>query len=211
MGRPHRNFEIGVPYHIAHRGNQQQTLFESDMDRRYYLAKLGSLAKRNKVRIGGFCLMSNHVHFAVIPDCTKGISRCFGQLHRDYSEMLYTRRGRRGSNWEGRVYAGKMDARHAWNALRYIERNPVDAGMVDRASDWIWSSARMHCGYEKQWEFVNADVRREWIDPARWREVLGVPLEEEELETIDWIAVEEGLNARALLAVATSAVATSAA
>jgi hypothetical protein len=47
---------------------------------------------------------------------------------------------------------------------------------------------------------LNADVRREWVDPARWKAVLGVPLAEEELETIDWIAVEEGLNARSLLA-----------
>jgi putative transposase len=200
MGRPLRNIEIGVPYHIAHRGNQQATLFESDIDRRYYLSMLGSLAKRNRVRIGGFCLMSNHVHFAVVPDCTKGISRCFGQLHKCYSEMLNTRRGRRGCNWEGRVYAGKMDDRHAWNALRYIERNPVAAGLVAHASEWAWSSAGTHCGYEKQWRFLNVDVRREWVDPARWREVLGEPLAEEELETIEWISVEEGLNSRALLA-----------
>ncbi len=200
MGRPTRNIEIGVPYHVAHRGNKQIKLFESDIDRRYYLAMLGSLAKRHKIRIGGFCLMSNHVHFAVIPDCTKGISRCFGQLHKRYSEMLNTRCGRRGCSWEGRVYAAKMDDQHAWNALRYIERNPVVAGMVEHAADWKWSSARSHCGYEKQWQFLNADVRREWVDPARWKEVLGVPLAEEELETIDWIAVEEGLNARSLLA-----------
>jgi REP element-mobilizing transposase RayT len=75
MGRPHRNFEIGVPYHIAHRGNRQMRLFESDIDRRFYLAMLGSLARRHGIRVGGFCLMTNHVHFAVIPDCVKGISR----------------------------------------------------------------------------------------------------------------------------------------
>ena len=200
MGRPNRNFEIGVPYHVAHRGNQQMTLFESDADRRYYLAMLGSAARRHRVRIGGFCLMSNHVHFAVIPDCVKGISRCFGQVHKRYSEMLNTRRGRRGCCWEGRVYAGRMEPRHAMNALRYIERNPVQAGMVTNASDWPWSSARMHCGYPKDWDFVTADVRSEWVDPATWREALGIALTDEELGTVEWASVEDGLNARLLLA-----------
>jgi putative transposase len=200
MGRPNRNFEIGVPYHVAHRGNQQMTLFESDADRRYYLAMLGSAARRHRVRIGGFCLMSNHVHFAVIPDCVKGISRCFGQVHKRYSEMLNTRRGRRGCCWEGRVYAGRMEPRHAMNALRYIERNPVQAGMVRNASDWPWSSARMHCGYPKDWDFVTADVRSEWVDPASWREALGIALTDEELGTVEWASVEDGLNARLLLA-----------
>jgi putative transposase len=196
MGRPNRNFEIGIPYHIVHRGNQQMTLFESDIDRRYYIAMLGSLAKRNSVRIGGFCLMSNHVHFAVIPDCTKGISRCFGQLHKLYSEMLNARNGRRGSCWEGRFYAASMDERHAWNALRYIERNPVQARLVSDPTEWEWSSARMHCGGRREWGFMNAEVRSGWVEPSEWRKVLGVPLEEEELATISWIAVEEGLNAR---------------
>jgi len=199
MGRRNRLIEIGGAYHVVHRGNQQMKLFESELDRRYYLAMLGSLAKRNEVGIGGFCLMPNHVHFAVIPRCTKGISRCFGQLHKRYSEMLNTRRGRRGSCWEGRFYAARMDARHAWNALRYIERNPVAAGLVKDPVEWRWSSAGSHCNYGKEWDFLTVDVRGEWVDPARWREVLGVPLEEPELETIVWIAVEAGLNARGML------------
>jgi putative transposase len=199
MGRPLRNFEIGVPFHVAHRGNKQSTLFETDADRRFYLSMLASIARKNNVRIGGFCLMRNHVHFAVIPDCLKGISRCFGQLHKLYSESLNIRAGTRGASWEGRVYAAKMDARHAWNALRYIERNPVAAGIVADATDWAWSSARMHCGMESEWSFLTGDVRSQRVEPERWREVLRTPLREEELGTIDWVAVEEGLKARAAL------------
>ena len=103
MGRPLRNIEIGVPYHVVHRGNRQMKLFESDADRRYYLGMLGSFARRHSVRIAGFCLMTNHVHFAVIPGCTKGISRCFGQLHKRYAEMLNMRQGRRGCCWQRRL------------------------------------------------------------------------------------------------------------
>jgi putative transposase len=200
MGRRNRFFEIGQPYHIVHRGNQQMTLFESDGDRRYYLQMLSGLAKRHQVAIGGFCLMSNHVHFAVVPRCAKGASRCFGQLHKQYSEMLNARRGRRGSCWDGRFYSCHMTAAHAWNALRYIERNPVTAGLVKIASDWMWSSARTHCNYGKEWDFLSVDVRGDWVDPVHWRDVLGMPLDEEELGIIDWIAVEEGLNARRTLA-----------
>jgi hypothetical protein len=63
----------------------------------------------------------------------------------------------------------------------------------------------MHCGYGREWGFVNGEVRSDRVDPARWREVLGAPLGEEDLATIDWIAVEEGLNARNQRAVVAAA------
>lgn len=186
MGRKRRTVEIGFPHHVAHRGNHRQTLFESDTDRRYYLALVDRYSRSSGTQIAGFCLMDNHVHFVAIPSFLKSLSECFGRAHRAYSEHLNRRRGAHGSNWEGRFYSDVMSEAHTINALVYIERNPVDAGMVASASDWEWSSARQHCDYGQRWPLVNLDVRRAWVDPCAWRARLCEPLSEEDIATIPW-------------------------
>ncbi|MFM7051419.1 MAG: transposase, partial [Planctomycetota bacterium] len=186
MSRPRRNIEIGQPYHIAHRGNHKQTLFTRDEDRAYYLALVHRFSRLTYTQIAAFCLMDNHVHFVAVPECKNSLSQCFGRAHRAYSEFLNRRRGVHGASWEGRFYSAAMDPRHVLNAVRYIERNPVDAGMVSHASEWPWSSAHMHCGSGRRWLLVNADVRAEYVDPREWRRVLGEPLLEEELQQIAW-------------------------
>ncbi|MBI1302261.1 MAG: transposase [Phycisphaera sp.] len=189
MGRARRHVEIGVPHHVAHRGNHKQRLFRDDTDRRYYLALLHRFSRLTATRIAGFCLMSNHVHVIAVPDAKDSIAECFGRAHRKFSEHMNRRRGTRGANWEGRYFAQTMGSTHALNALRYIERNPVDAGLVDEATSWEWSSAAAHAGLGKRWPLLNFDVRGELANPTEWRARLGVALEEEELQVLHWPAV----------------------
>jgi putative transposase len=188
MGRARRHVEIGVPHHVAHRGNHKERLFEEDTDRRYYLALLHRFSRLTATRIAGFCLMSNHIHAIAVPDAKNSIAECFGRTHRKFSEHMNRRRGARGTNWEGRHFAQPMGFAHALNALRYIERNPVDAGLVQDATAWEWSSAGTHAAVGKQWPLINYDVRGELADPVAWRERLGVPLEEEEMQVLHWPA-----------------------
>jgi putative transposase len=188
MGRKLRRFAIGVPYHIAHRGNHKQNLFESDEDRLYYLSLLHRCSRMTGTRIAGFCLMSNHIHAIAIPSSLAGLSICFGAAHRRYSIFLNDRHGLRGSNWEGRFYSDAMDRHHAVNALRYIERNPVEAGLVRKAWDWRWSSAAHHCGLQAQWPLLTVDIRGQ-VDPFAWRDSLGSPMAEEDLMGIRWAAL----------------------
>jgi putative transposase len=188
MGRKLRRFAIGVPYHIAHRGNHKQDLFKSDEDRMYYLSLLHRCSRMTGTRIAGFCLMSNHIHAIAIPSSLAGLSRCFGSAHRRYSMFLNERNGLRGSNWEGRFYSDAMDQRHTVNALRYIERNPVEAGLVKSAWEWRWSSAAQHCGLEPHWPLLTTDIRAE-ADPFAWRVALGDPMAENELMEIRWAAL----------------------
>lgn len=193
MGRKTRQFQIGVPYHVAHRGNHRQCLFDSDADRHYYLALMTRAARLTRTGVAGFCLMSNHVHFVVIPQRRWSISECFGRVHRAYSEALNLRRGRHGGNWEGRFFSESLDDTHALNALRYIERNPVKAGMVEEAWKWPWSSASQHCGDAVRWPLLNSRLGVMPPDPHSWRSLLTAPLSPAELETVAWdVIVESG-------------------
>ena len=69
-----------------------------------------------------------------------------GLPHQAYSSWLNRRQGESGRLWQGRFFSCVLDDAHLWAAVRYVERNPVRAGLVRRAEDWRWSSAASHCG-----------------------------------------------------------------
>ncbi len=131
-------------HHATQRGNAQQTVFFGDEDRSFYLALLRRSAGRHALRIAGYCLMSNHVHILAAPADALGLARALGRTHNDYSRWLNLRRGTTGHVWQNRFYSCVVDERHRWEALRYIELNPVRAGLAGSAGEWRWSSARAH-------------------------------------------------------------------
>jgi putative transposase len=90
--------------------------------------------------------MSNHAHFVVVPRRKSSLARTFGETHRRYTRMVNFREGWRGHLWQDRFHSYPMDERHLLAAVRYVELNPVSAGLVRRADDWEWSSARYHLG-----------------------------------------------------------------
>ena len=90
--------------------------------------------------------MSNHVHFVVVPRQRKSLSATFGEAHRRYTRMVNFREGWRGHLWQERFHSYPMDERHLVAAVRYVEMNPVHAGLVQKPEDWEWSSARYHLG-----------------------------------------------------------------
>ncbi len=195
MGRERRDIRLGVPHHVVHRGNHQSALFGTDDDRRLYLSLVHRFSRATGTGIAGFCLMRNHIHFVAIPSSVRSISQCFGQTHRKYSEFLNMRAGTYGTNWEGRFYSEPMSEEHAINALRYIERNPVTAGVVQSPTDWVWSSAGIHCCDGKRWPLVNRDIRGHLADPLKWRDLLRSELDEAELQTIGWVFRAQGIDA----------------
>jgi putative transposase len=194
MGRARRDIQLGVPHHVVHRGNHQQDLFASDDDRELYISLIYRFSRNTGTGIAGFCLMRNHVHFVAIPSSMRSISVCFGQAHRKYSEFLNMRSGTYGTNWEGRFYSEPMSEAHAINALRYIERNPVAAGVVKDAAEWPWSSASAHCGRGKPWPLVDCDIRGNLADSGRWRDMLRSDLDEAELQTVAWLFRAQGID-----------------
>ena len=135
---------MGLAHHITQRGNQRQPVFHQNEDRRVYLALMMENAARYGTRLVGYCLMSNHVHLIAIPEREDSLAKTMGRIHADYARWLHIRQRQTGHLWQNRFYSCPLDAGHCWAALRYVERNPVRAGMVERPWDWTWSSAAAH-------------------------------------------------------------------
>jgi len=92
--------------------------------------------------------MPNHVHVILTPEDEQGLRRTFADLHRRYTGFINARHGWTGHLWQGRFGSVAMDDAYLANAVRYVAMNPVRAGLVERAEDWRWSSARAHLAGE---------------------------------------------------------------
>lgn len=130
-----------MPHHVVQRGNRRQQVFFSDHDRKAYLKILKEQCLRFGVSIWSYCLMDNHVHFVAIPQSAEALSWAFGQAHRHYTRMINFREGWRGYLWQGRFSSYLLDENYLYAVVRYIENNPVEAGLVTNAWDYPWSSA----------------------------------------------------------------------
>lgn len=146
MPRHARFVHPGVPHHVTQRGNRRGQVFFTVADHRAYLRWLREYASAHGVEVLAYCLMSNHVHLVVVPTRKDSLHRALHHLHMRYAQNLNRRHGWKGHVWQGRYFACVLDEPHFWAAVRYVERNPVRAGMVRRAEDYAWSSARAHCG-----------------------------------------------------------------
>jgi len=172
MARIARVVVPGSWHHVTQRGNRGQTVFFDDADRTLYLQLLMLYARRWSVRIAGYCLMGNHVHLIAIPFRENALARSLGRAHLDYARWLNLRRGETGHVWQNRFFSCPMDERHRWEALRYVEQNPVRAGLVSAAEAWRWSSAEAHTGgVDRSGILDMAEWERQWTATA-WRRAL---------------------------------------
>lgn len=146
MPRIARIIATGYPYHITQRGNYQQSVFETDDDYLQYLKWLKTYSDKYAVDIWAYCLMSNHVHYVCVPRKEDSLARTFNMLHMRYAQYINRRKQTSGHLWQGRFYSSILDERHTYAAVRYVENNPVRAGVVKKAEDYRWSSAREHIG-----------------------------------------------------------------
>jgi len=134
----------GCPHHLIQRGNRRQKVFFCDEDKAFYLTLLGRLAHQCGISIWAYCLMDNHVHLVAAPQAVDSFSRGLGEAHRRYTVVVNTREGWRGYLWQGRYLSYPLDETYCYAAVRYVERNPVRAGLVKLAEAYEWSSARAH-------------------------------------------------------------------
>ena len=136
----------GIPHHITQRGNRREQVFFTDAHYQRYLALLCDYAERHGLSIQSYCLMSNHVHLIAVPRRQSSLSRTLKPVHLRYAQEANAYLGQSGYLWQGRFFSCPLDERHFWSAVRYVERNPVCAGLVKRAEDYPFSSAAGHCG-----------------------------------------------------------------
>jgi putative transposase len=144
MARLARSTIIGYPHQVTQRGNYEQTVFEGEADFRRYLGWLRGCADRYHVEVWAYCLMKNHVHFVCVPKVEDGLSRTFNTLHMRYAQYFHAKKGVTGHLWKGRFLSCILDERSVFEEVRFVENNPVREGLVARAEDYPWSSARYH-------------------------------------------------------------------
>lgn len=136
----------GNPHHVTQRGNRRATVFFSDWDRLEYLSLLGAYSRRHGLDVLAYCLMPNHVHLVVVPLDRNALQRVMKPLHMRHAQRLNRMQGSNGIVWQGRYFSSVLDQTYLWNAIRYVELNPVRARLAGRAEDFPWSSAAAHCG-----------------------------------------------------------------
>lgn len=131
----------GVPLHLIQRGNNRQVCFVTDDDCRFYLEWLDEYAEQAGCRIHAYALMSNHVHLLVTPDSHDAASTLMKRLGQRYVQYFNRTWKRSGTLWEGRFRSClAQDDAYVLGCYRYIELNPVRAGMVQHPGEYRWSS-----------------------------------------------------------------------
>ena len=134
------------------------------------------------VAIWAYCLMPNHIHLIAVPESEEGLRHAIGETHRRYTRHINFREGWRGHLWQGRFASFVMDFYHLLTAVRYVELNPVRAGLVDQPEQWPWSSAAAHIAGRD-----DALVRvAPMLDIVRedWRSYLSIPPDEKQMELL---------------------------
>lgn len=145
MARHPRLFLESTPAHIVVRGNDRQAIFRSDGDRIYFHKNLSDLAVRHGLAVHAYVLMTNHVHILATPERSTSVPATLQSLGRRYVRYFNDLHNRTGTLWEGRYKAALVETeRYYFTCQRYIELNPVRAGMVGDPSQHAWSSYRHH-------------------------------------------------------------------
>ncbi len=144
MARLARVIVPGLPHHITQRGNRRQAAFFGDEDYQCYLELMGQSCRAHQVEIWAYCLMPDHVHLIAVPQSADGLRRAIGEAHRRYTRMVNFRAGWSGHLWQGRFASFVLDEPYLLTAVRYVELNPVRAGLVNAPSRCRWSSAAAH-------------------------------------------------------------------
>lgn len=171
-----------MPHHITQRGNRREDVFFSDDDRRRYLDLLAKYSAKHGLDLVAYCLMSNHVHLVVIPRAPESLAGTLKPLHLRYAQHVNWTQNLTGRLWQGRFFSCPLDERHFLAAVRYVEQNPVRAGLLGRAEEYPWSSAAAHCGLRKDHLLTKTTLFPENI--SDWTQWLCNPEQETMVKTL---------------------------
>ncbi len=181
MARLARVVVPDIPHHITQRGNRRQRVFFSSDDYREYLRLMAEWCSVWSMEIWAYCLMPNHVHLIVVPMNRECLMRAIGEAHRRYTRYINFREGWRGYLWQGRFASYPLDSRYLLIASRYIENNPVRAGLTAVPEEYEWSSAKAHvAGHNDDLVSVSPLLAK----VSNWRTFLAEPLRKDETEAL---------------------------
>ena len=168
MPRSARFIWPGRPYHITQRGNNGQPVFHDPTFYEAYLHLLKESIPASATQILAYALMNNHIHIVAIPQYGDSLARLFRRLSGTYAQYLNVRTHATGKVWGNRYYSTVMSPRHYYHALRYVELNPVRAGLVSNPANYPWTSARAHYSGRDPLEILNMKVLDDFGGPEGW-------------------------------------------
>ena len=164
MGRDRRAFDAHEIYHLTAHAVDDRLLFMDDVDYQDFVIRLGRIVTAERWLIYAACLMGTHHHLVLQPTAGS-VSDGMELLHGGFARAYNRRHGRRGVLFESRFHSARIeDEAHLFEVIRYVARNPVAAGLVERPQDWPWSTYGQLVGTQRRWPF---------FDPLRVIDVFG--------------------------------------
>jgi putative transposase len=145
VARRPRLFVEGLAHHVVQRGNNRSVIFESPQDYRFFLRLLADASIHYQLQIHAYVLMTNHVHLLVTPLTAGSIAASMQAIGRCYVPYFNQRNERTGALFEGRYRSTIVGTEsYFMTCMRYIELNPVRAGLTNALDSYRWSSYRAH-------------------------------------------------------------------
>ena len=152
MSHPLRVFPLGTSAHIYQRALNGGRVFEEAPDFQAFLDLVHTHTVATGVQVHGFGVLHTHYHLLATPSSGEAIPRAMQRIDAGYSRYFNRKHARHGTIWGGRYKAKVIDDERYWlTALRYIEQNPVAAGIVRRPAEYAWTSYRVHALGEASW------------------------------------------------------------
>ncbi|KAF0145271.1 MAG: hypothetical protein FD156_1102 [Nitrospirae bacterium] len=181
MPRVVRGLADNYVYHIINRGNGRQEVFHKEKDYEAFIDIMKEAKERYSVKLFSYCLMPNHFHMVVMPERGDELSKCMQWLMTSHVRRYHRHYGSSGHIWQGRFksFIVQKDS-HLLMAMRYVEGNPLRAGLVSSAKEWPWSSHREMIGGKKN--ILAGEVPLDL--PENWERYIDEPLTYKELERV---------------------------
>lgn len=155
------------PHHVTQRGTNKAEIFTDDEDRKMFLQWLKHWTNKTNTKILAYCLMDNHFHLLLLPEKEDGLGKTLHGATFRYAQYFNQKHNRSGRLWQNRYFSCPIDKdEYLWQAARYVEENPVRAGLVEKAEDWEWSSAKANA------ERVGDSILSlaDWLDEREWEQ-----------------------------------------
>lgn len=179
MPRTARASRGGICYHVMNRGNARSTVFHGDHDYGLFESLMHQATRRVPMRVLAWCLMPNHFHLVLWPSRDRDLSRWMHWLSTAHVQRHRSRHKSSGHIWQGRFKAPPIQQdHHLLTVMRYVERNPLRAGMVDRAEAWRWSSLPGRLRNTEPAAECPVSLPRDWV------ELVNQPLTAAELSAV---------------------------
>lgn len=163
MSRPLRIEFPGAVYHVTSRGDRREAIYRDDDDRVRHLEVIAQGVDRFDARVLAYCLMGNHYHL-VLRTGQPNLSALMRHINGVYTQIFNRRHALAGHLFQGRFKAILVDTdAYLMSLCRYVERNPVAAHLVRRATEWPWSSCRAHTGLAKAPEWLDVQALHAFV------------------------------------------------